>query len=86
MANPNHSILANIVAKRYGFLCTMVDGGSVKSVLKRQKIMKLETLKIIIGYPAEGIPTKYYLGRKKINKHQAFKVFLDRMSEKKIDN
>ncbi len=46
--------------------------------------MKLETLKIIVGYPAEGIPTKYYLGRKKINKHQAFKLFIERMSEKKI--
>lgn len=47
--------------------------------------MKLETLKIIVGYPAEGIPTKYYLGRKKINKHKALKVFLQRMSEKKIE-
>jgi len=47
--------------------------------------MKLETLKIIVGYPAEGIPTRYYLGRKKINKHQAFKLFIERMSEKKLE-
>jgi len=46
--------------------------------------MTPETLKIIVGYPAEGIPTKYYLGRKRINKHQAFKELLIRLSEKKI--
>jgi len=48
--------------------------------------MKPETLKIIVGYPAEGVPTKYYLGKNRINKHQAFKELLNRLTEKEKKN
>jgi len=30
--------------------------------------MKLETLKIIVGYPAEGVPTKYYQSKLHYNR------------------
>ncbi len=45
-----------------------------------------DKLKFIIGY--NDIPTKYFLGQKRITKHEAFKIFLERICKKmdeKID-
>jgi len=40
---------------------------------------KLIPLKIVVGYPVGE--TRYYLGRKRISKHKAFKELLKRLAQ-----